>query len=672
MTTYRRIVALLLIIGLLGSIQPARASSEQSDVIVYDDALASGWVDWSWNTGVNFQNASPVHTGNHSLAITYNAAWAGLYLHVNSTLNGHAFTALRFWIHGGASGGQGLEVVLYDANNQAGPAVSITPLANAWSQIDVPLSALGSPAAISGIVWQDTTGGAQSTFYLDDITLIATNVPLTLSVAVGANRHAISPFIYGMNFVDEALAAELRLPVQRWGGNSTSRYNWQIDAYNTGSDWYFENIANPNSNVGALPNGSASDKFVEQDRRTGTQTLMTVPLIGWAAKRRVENQPYDCGFKVSRYGSQQSVDPWDTDCGNGMIDSTTPITDNDPLDTSVAITTTFVVSWVHHLVDRYGTAANGGVQFYNLDNEPMLWDGTHRDVHPQPTSYDEMRDLTFDYAAAIKAADSTAQTLGPVEWGWTGYFYSALDWAPGGDWWNHPQAPNVALSPAGDANTQALRLRSTRGLWDPDYVDESWINEAVNLIPRMKAWVNADYPGTMTAITEYNWGALDHINGALTQADVLGIFGREGLDLATLWGPPEANQPGAFAFRMYRNYDDAGHTFGDISVQGMSSDSDQLAIFAAQRGIDFALTTIIINKTNETLTRTVTLSNFNPITAAQVFRYSAVNLNAIVRQPDIAVSANGFTLAFPPASITLVVLMPAVPPKQVYLPSVTR
>ena len=712
MSTDCRIVALLLIIGLLGSIQPARASSEQSDVIVYDDALASGWANWSWDAGVNFQNPSPVHAGNHSLAITYNAAWAGLYLHVNSTLSGHAFTSLRFWIHGGASGGQGLAVVLYDANNQAGSAVSVTPLANAWSQIDVPLAALGSPTAISGIVWQDTTGGAQSTFYLDDVKLIAGNMPLTLSVDASANRHAISPFIYGMNFVDEALAAELRLPVQRWGGNSTSRYNWQIDAYNTGSDWYFENIANPNSDVGALPNGSASDKFVEQDRRTGTQTLMTVPLIGWAAKRRVENHPFDCGFKVSLYGPQQSADPWDTDCGSGMIDSTTPITSNNPLDTSVAITTTFVVSWVHHLVDRYGTAANGGVQFYNLDNEPMLWDGTHRDVHPQPTSYDEMRDRTLEYAAAIKAADSTAQTLGPVEWGWTGYFYSALDWAPGGDWWNHPQdrlahgnvpfvewylqqlrsyeqthgqrildyldlhyypqAPNVALSPAGDANTQALRLRSTRGLWDPDYVDESWINEAVNLIPRMKAWVNADYPGTRTAITEYNWGALDHINGALTQADVLGIFGREGLDLATLWGPPEANQPGAFAFRMYRNYDNAGHTFGDISVQAMSSDSDQLAIFGAQRSIDFALTTIILNKTNDTLTRTVSLANFNPITTAQVFRYSAVNLNAIVRQPDIAVGANGFMIAFPPASITLVVLMPAVPPKQVYLPSVTR
>jgi len=44
-----------------------------------------------------------------------------------------------------------------------------------------------------------------------------------------------------MNFTDENLAAELRLPVRRWGGNSTTRYNWQTSMTNTGSDWYFEN-----------------------------------------------------------------------------------------------------------------------------------------------------------------------------------------------------------------------------------------------------------------------------------------------------------------------------------------------------------------------------------------------------------------------------------------------
>jgi len=101
---------------------------------------------------------------------------------------------------------------------------------------------------------------------------------------------------------------------------------------------------------------------------------------------------------------------------------------------------------------------------------------------------------------------------------------------------HYPQADGVALGSAASAATQALRPRSKRSLWDPSYMDESWISDlqpggvAVQMIPRMKAWVNENYPGTKLAITEYNWGALENINGALAQADVFGIFGREGLE----------------------------------------------------------------------------------------------------------------------------------------------
>ena len=267
-----------------------------------------------------------------------------------------------------------------------------------------------------------------------------------MSVNAQADAHSISPDIYGMNFADENLAAELNLPVQRWGGNSTSRYNWQSDFSNTGSDWYFENIpqgGDPNT----LPNGSAADLFVEQDRRTGTETIMTVPLMGWVAKSSSpRDHPYNCGFKVSAYGAQQSVDPWDPDCGNGLHTNGAPITNNDPLSTSMAITSTFVFvqGWVNYLVSRYGAAANGGVKFYNLDNESMLWNSTHRDVHPQPAGYDEMRDHTYPYAAAIKSADPSAQTLGPVLWGWCAYFYSAVDGCSiGSDYQTHGNLPFV-------------------------------------------------------------------------------------------------------------------------------------------------------------------------------------------------------------------------------------
>ena len=64
---------------------------------------------------------------------------------------------------------------------------------------------------------------------------------LTLSVDVTADRHSISPDIYGMNdyALDPTIAKELRIPVERWGANHTSRYNWLVDSSNSGDDFFF-------------------------------------------------------------------------------------------------------------------------------------------------------------------------------------------------------------------------------------------------------------------------------------------------------------------------------------------------------------------------------------------------------------------------------------------------
>jgi hypothetical protein len=535
----------------------------------------------------------------------------------------------------------------------------------------------------------------------EDLALAEASGP-ALSVDVSSGRHAISEDIYGMNYADEGLAADVRLPVRRFGGNAATRYNWQNDTGNRGSDWYFENVPESNPDPAALPDGSMTDMFVEQDRRTATKTLMTVPLIGWTAKRRTDGHPFDCAFKVSKYGAQQSTDPWDTDCGNGIRTDGSDITGNDPLDTSIAIGPSFVTAWIDHLTGRYGTAAGGGVTYYDLDNEPMLWNSTHRDVHPQAATYDEMRNRAYEYAAAVKAADPSAKTLGPVVWGWCAYFYSAADAcsSDGADYQAHgrtafvpwylqqmqsyeqqhgvrildyldlhiyPQVNGVYSDSPGSDATQAARLRSTRQLWDPTYVHEGWIGQPVYLIPRMQQWVAENYPGTKTAISEYNWGALAYMNGALAQADILGIFGREGLDLATLWGPPTADQPGAYAFRLYRNYDGTGKGFGDQSVQASSTDQEMLSIYAAQRSADSAVTVLVINKTPEGRTTTISLAGFDPAATAAVYRYSAADLNRIEHLPDQAVSTSGFSAVFPGDSITLFVLttaapLPSVPP----------
>lgn len=681
----RACIAVLMTIALLLPVSGLQAA----DLPIYTDSLAAGWADWSWGSTRNFGTASPVHGGSASIAVTCDA-WGALYLHANAPVDLSGYESVSFWIHGGTAGNQQLRVVVNDDTTHT---YTVTAQAYVWTEVTIPLSALGNPASLSELYWQDTTGGPQPAFYLDDIRLIAqTGTPAgpAISLNVAANRHAISEGIYGMNFADEDLAQELRLPVRRWGGNSTTRYNWQTNMHNTGSDWYFENIPEG----AAVANGSASDLFVDQDRRTGSKTIMTVPLIGWTPKSgSPRSHPYACGFKISKYGAQTGADyDWDPDCGNGVRAAGGNVTGNDATDTSVAITPDFVTGWINHLVGKYGTAANGGVAYYNLDNEPMLWNSTHRDVHPAPTTYDEMRDKTYAYAAAIKAADPSAKTLGPVLWGWCAYFWSAQDGCGinGTDYQTHgnqhfvpwylqqmqayEQQHGVRIldyldlhiypqngeysSDEGDVVKRARRLRSTRSLWDPNYVDESWIDSTVRLIPRMKEWIAANYPGTKTAITEYNWGALGYMNGALAQADILGIFGREGLDLATLWGPPSSDDPGAFAFRLYRNYDGTGRGFGDVSVQATSTDQDRLSVYAAQRSSDNAVTVIVINKTGSELTSAIGLSGFVPATEASVYRYSSANLLALVHLPDQQVTASGFSATFPANSVTLFVLTP--------------
>ena len=366
-----------------------------------------------------------------------------------------------------------------------------------------------------------------------------------------------------------------------------------------------------------LPADSAVNRFVAQDRRTGTASYLTVPLIGWVSND-VESA---CSFSTANYAytpkpnpnGAPAADPNHQQCGNGVIEfknghSWEPIfyTGNDKHDTSIAVDATFAGAWVTHLTGKFGTATNGGVRFYGMDNEPDLWNTSHADVHPAGNTYDELADQTVSYAAAIKAVDPTAKVLGPESPAGGPTFTSAKDVAAGNNvdrqahgnqeitaWYLqqlaayeqqhgvrlldylslhlYPEAANVFHDPQlVDAATQQLRLRTVRALWDPTYADESWIDGTadgpyVRLIPRMRAWIDANYPGTKLAISEYAWGALGHINGALAQADILGIFGREGVDLAALWDPPAVDQPGAYAFRIYRDYDGQGSRFGNVA-----------------------------------------------------------------------------------------------------------
>ena len=200
---------------------------------VYADALGSGWQDWSWDPITrNLSASSLVHGGSASIAITYTGGWSGFQLGRSSGLTASDYDTLRFWIHGGSSGGQQVTVYL-QGQGASGDGQIVNPTANTWTLVDLPLSGIGAPSVIDSISWFNSTAGSQPTFFLDDISLIqsgastATSPPPgtgpALSVDAADLGYSISPYIYGLNFADPQLAADLDLPVNRWGGNATTR-----------------------------------------------------------------------------------------------------------------------------------------------------------------------------------------------------------------------------------------------------------------------------------------------------------------------------------------------------------------------------------------------------------------------------------------------------------------
>jgi hypothetical protein len=524
--------------------------------------------------------------------------------------------------------------------------------------------------------------------------------PAVVGVDAAVNVHAIDPNVYGSAFATTAQLTDLRLPLNRDGGNASDTYSYQQDATNHGSDWYFESISSGSGN------GQGMDQFVSSTKAGGAQPSLTLNLFDWAAKHA--NSSTLGSFPVSIYGPQQATDPYNSNLGNGVNTAGTNITGNDPNIAYVANSPSFEQVWIQHLISTFGNSQNGGVKYYTLGNEPALWNSTHRDIHPNGETNTELLNDIINYASMVKALDPGAKILGPEEWGWTGYFIDGAD-AAAQNWGATYGGLNVQqwllqqlhqydtthgtrlldyftlhFYPQGgqfsddvSTNMELLRNRSTRSLWDPNYVDESWIASTginggkVNLINMMKSWVNTYYPGTKIGVTEYNWGAEGNMNGATTQADIWGIFGREGLDLADRWTTPATGSPTYLAMKMFRDYDSSGGAFGDTSVSASVANPDQVDAFSSIRSSDGALTVMVINKnlydpSNPSATTPITLnlSNFAGASTAQEWQLAAINPAdqthaAITHLSDVMVNGNSITINVPMESVTLFVIQPA-------------
>ncbi len=658
---------------------------------IYQGGRKGEWLDWGWAKHDDRPNGpARIDMSN----------WSGWVL-ARPGLGGE-YGALVFRFRAPAAFGEFLDIHV-EAADQKGPHVrptvassQLTPVADGWTEAYVPVSSL-DPDGMSWdrIVFYVSKSVPSDWVEFDQIGLTQAPLPVirsvdgALSVECAGTSKRIHPHIYGialdlMKDSKETHQWALGATARRWGGNAMSRYNWEHGhAWNTANDWFFENVDY------APRAGYTYVDFLKDNAARGVASVLTVPTIGWVAK-----DTSSVGFPKSLLPEQASFDSWRPEAGNGMAkDGKTPLPSGPPSRTSIPAPPEFIGRWVQAIRAIDAMTGQRSVSQYILDNEPGIWNATHRDVHPDPVTYDELVDRTIAYGTAIRRADPQAVIAGPAEWGWPNYLYSAKDMKEGHrakpdrrahgdlpilayylkrlaeyekqsgvraldvlDVHFYPQASKV-YSETNDRATAALRIRQTRGLWDESYQDESWIDDTIRLLPRLSEWIAQYYPGTGISIGEWSFGGATHLSGAIATAIALGRFGQHGVTSAFYWCYPPDKSPAFYAFRAFRNYDGSGAKFESLSIPTKATEG--VSLFASRSEDAKRVVLVAVNeKPDVSLRARLALDGCASFTTAKVFSYTG-QAEGFGPPTAVPIVQDTITADLPPYSISVLELATA-------------
>jgi hypothetical protein len=487
----------------------------------------------------------------------------------------------------------------------------------------------------------------------------------------GADAHPISPLIYGISNATDPSAS--RYGLLRSGGNRMTAYNWETNASNAGSDYRFQNDGYLS---GSNTPGAALTAMLTSAASIGATAMLTIPIVDYVAADKngdgdVRNSGAD--YLQTRFKQNRAV--------KGEALSATPDA------TDAYVNQDEFVSWAKSV-----SSAGGPPIAFSLDNEPDLWSHTHAPIHPMPVGYDELCTRNITYASMVKQVWPEAEVTGFVSFGWSGFvsLQNAPDSSGKGDfteyyldkmkaaetaagkrvvdyldlhWYPEAKGNDQRIIQGNTANESVeARVQAPRSLWDTTYHETSWIADAlqqpIRLIPRMRDKIKFHYPGTKLAITEWNYGAGGHISGGVAAADVLGIFGRESVEMAAYWPLASAEPYASAAFKAFRNYDGNGAAFGDTSIHAGSSDVATATVYASTDAADPDRVVIVaINKANVDKSADIVIDHPAAFTRLQVWTLTAAGTELTAGEEITGKDGNSFSYTMPPLSVS--VLVPA-------------
>ncbi len=440
--------------------------------------------------------------------------------------------------------------------------------------------------------------GSTDWVYVTEVTVVGTIRSIDTATATVDWRQTgriVSPMLFGVNMAPAAGG----YTSNRWGGNAVTRYAWDLDVQNRARDWFYENIPNEAEQVEASST-SASDRLIENTLAASAASVITIPTLGFVPFDR----EHRCGFSVAKYGAQTRTDPFHPDCGNGQRrDGITPVTGNNASDTSRPVGPEYAVAWLDHLAAQHG-ADWLERSWFALDNEPNYWPDTHRDVHPQPHTYDDLWSYTLAYSLALRTTYPKLRLAGPDYAGFQALtdpvdrergdpvpFLEAFVSDLGEYERNHggtrlldvldihcyPEGKWDAtrLDPAAD---HMLRMRLTRELWDESFYVESWLARPAFYLRWARQLIATHAPWLNLSCTEWNYQkgfSDDDVVGAVISVDAIGVFAREGVDLANKWSSPEPGSVADYALLHFlHNFDSQGSSIVGAAYVNIETSSD--------------------------------------------------------------------------------------------------
>ena len=607
---------------------------------MYTDAVANGWQDWSWAT-VNFSNTQLVQSGTDSISVSA-GPYQALYLH-HDAFDSSLYTSLVFWIDGGSTGGQLLQVQA-TLKGTAQTVVTLPPLAaDTWQQITIPLSSLGvqDQPNLDGFWIQDRSGTTQPTFFVDTISFTAQPAPSVVNVTataadvlrvVDARHFGVNTAVWDSildtsattNLLTEMGAGALRFP----GGSLSDDYHWATNTTDSNTwQWAtsFDMFAQVATTVG-------DQAFVTANYGSGTPA----EAASWVQESNVTN---DYGFKYWEIGNE-CYGSWETD------NNTVP---HDPYTYAQRFQQYYIQMKAVDPTIKVGAVAVPGEDSYaNNTNHPVVnprTGQTHNGWTPVMLATMRSLSVTPDFLIYHRYAQS------PGDESDQGLLLSNSTWSTDAsdlrqqlnDYLGAAVAPSVELDNTENNSVSSNPGKQTTSLVNGLFLADS-ICAAMNTEFNSVIWWdlrNGQETGNNNSATLYGW----------RQYGDYGV-----VDSADPPGPADA-YPTFYVERLLQHF-----ARGGDQLVSSASDYPLLSVCAAQR-TNGELTLLVVNKSaSNALNANITISGATASSTGTLYSYGIPQDNAAetgVGSADIATSpvtglSTTFSHSFPAYSANVI------------------